>query len=89
MAQFKGTLHKTKGIDIMKYTVAEINNNVAKIEFSDGTFTFVELNSDMTEADLDDVVFAIAPPHLKTGSGTPSFLSVGQSRTAAAKPSEE
>ena len=73
----------------MKYTVEEINNHVAKISFSDGTWTFVELNADMTEADLDDLVFAIAPPHLKTGSGTPSFLSAGQSRTAAVKPVEE
>lgn len=73
----------------MQYTVAEINNNVAKIQFSDGTWTFVELNADMTEADLDDIVFNIFPPHLKSGSGTPSFLSAGQSRTAAVKPVEE
>ena len=43
----------------------------------------------MTEADLDDLVFSILPPHLRTGSGTPSFLSAGQTRTAAAKPVEE
>lgn len=73
----------------MQYTVSEINNNVAKIQFSDGTWTFLELNADITEADLDDMVFAIIPPHLKTGSGTPSFLSAGQTRTAAAKPIEE
>lgn len=73
----------------MQYTVVEINNNVAKIQFSDGTWTFLELTADMTEADLDDLVFAIAPPHLKTGSGTPSFLAAGQTRTAAARPVEE
>ena len=73
----------------MQYTIEEINNNVAKIQFADGTWTFLELNADLTEADLDDMVFAIAPPHLKTGTGTPSFLSAGQSRTAAAKPIEE
>lgn len=73
----------------MQYTVEEINNNVAKIVFSDGTWTFLELNADMTEADLDDLVFHILPPHLRTGSGTPSFLSAGQTRTAAAKPLEE
>jgi len=73
----------------MQYTVSEINNNVAKIQFSDGTWTFLELNADLTEADLDDMVFNIAPPHLKTGSGTPSFLAAGQTRTAAAKPIEE
>ena len=73
----------------MQYKVEEINNNVAKIVFSDNTWTFVELNSQMTEADLDELVFIIAPAHLKTGSGTPSFLSAGQTRTAAAKPVEE
>ena len=73
----------------MQYTVEEIDNNVAKIVFSDGTWTFLELNADMTEADLDDLVFHILPPHLRTGSGTPSFLSAGQTRTAAAKPLEE
>ncbi len=73
----------------MQYTIEEINNNVAKIQFSDGTWTFLELNADMTEADLDELVFAIAPPHLKTGSGTPSFLAAGQTRTAALKPVEE
>ena len=72
-----------------QYTVAEINNNIAKIQFSDGTWSFVELNADMTEVDLDDLVFAITPPHLKTGTGTPSFLSAGQTRTAAARPPAE
>lgn len=67
----------------MQYTVAEINNNVAKIQFSDGSWTFVELRSDMTEAELDEIVFHIMPPHLKTGEGTPSFLSAGVTRTAA------
>ena len=66
------------------YTIPEINNGVAKIEWSDGSFTFIELTSDMTEADLDDIVHLNIPPHLKTGS-TPSFLSEGASRTAAEK----
>lgn len=66
----------------IQYTVTEINNNVAKIQFSDNTWTFVELRGDMTESELDNLVFAIAPPHLKTGAGTPTFLSEGQTRTA-------
>ena len=67
----------------MQYTVTEINNNIAKIQYSDGTWTFVELTSTMTEAELDEIVFYIAPPHLKTGEGTPSFLTAGATRTAA------
>ena len=54
------------------------------MEYPDGTWTFVELASDMTEADLDDIVYRITPPHLRTGT-TPSFLSAGATRTAAEK----
>ena len=69
----------------MEYSIPEINNGVAKIQFSDGTWTFVELQADMTEAELDDVVYHSTPPHLKTGEA-PSFLSEGATRTAAKKP---
>ena len=71
----------------MQYTIPEINNGVAKVQFGDGTWTFVELASEMTEADLDDLIHHITPPHLKTGT-TPSFLSAGATRTAAPKPVE-
>ena len=62
-----------------------LHYGVAKVQFTDGSWTFVELTSDMTEADLDDIVHRITPPHLKTGA-TPSFLSAGATRTAAEKP---
>ena len=71
----------------MQYTIPEINNGVAMVQFTDGSWTFVELTSDMTEADLDDIVHRMTPPQLKTGTA-PSFLSAGASRTAAAKPEE-
>lgn len=64
------------------YTVAEINNSVAKIQFNDGTFAFIELSSDMTEADFDNLANNLVPLSLKTGEGTPSFLTEGASRTA-------
>ena len=66
----------------MEYTVVAIENDVAKIEFSDGTYTFLELRSDMTEQELDDFVYDSIPPHLNSGNGTPSFLSAGATRTA-------
>jgi len=66
------------------YSIPEINNGVAKIQWSDGSWTFIELTSDMTEADLDDLVHINIPPHLRTGTA-PSFLSEGASRTAAPK----
>lgn len=68
----------------MEYSIPEINNGIAKVVFSDGGWTFVELHADMDESDLDDLIFHIAPPHLKTGE-KPSFLEAGASRTAAAK----
>ena len=66
----------------MQYNIPEINDGVAKIQWSDGTWTFVELTSDMTEEELDDLVYRITPPHMKTGT-TPSFLSAGATRTAS------
>jgi len=72
----------------MEYSIPEINNGVAKVQFTDGTWTFVQLASDMTEADLDDLVYRITPPHLLSGT-TPSFLSAGTTRTAAKIPAEE
>ena len=52
----------------MQYTISEIENGVAKVLWSDGSWTFIEMNSDMTEADFDDEVFRSIPPQLKTGS---------------------
>ena len=72
----------------MQYKVEEINNNIAKIVYSDDTWAFIELNADMTESDLDELVYMIAPAQLKTGAGKPSFIKAGQTRTAA-KPAEE
>ena len=63
----------------MNYDIPEINNGVAKIQFSDGSWTFLELTADMTEADLDDIVYRITPPHLKAGT----------TRTAAERPEAE
>lgn len=72
------------------YTITSVNaNNVAKITFSDDSWTFVQLHSDTTEADLDDLVMRNLPPYLRTGNGTPSFVTVGATRTAADKPVEE
>ena len=73
----------------MEYTVSEINNGTAKITFTDGTWTFLELQSKWTEADLDDVVYRIYPAHLKTTGSVPSFFSAGQKRTAKAVVVEE
>ena len=67
----------------MDYTIPEINDGVAKIVFSDGSYTFLRLKDDMTEAELDDFAYRFASDNLKTGGSVPSFLSAGASRTAA------
>lgn len=72
----------------MQYTIPEINDGLAKVVFPDGTWTYIALTSDMTEADLDDMVHRMTPPHLLSGTA-PSFLSAGATRTAAEKPAEE
>jgi len=68
----------------MNYTVAEINNGVAKVVFSDDSWIYVELRADMTGEELDDIVNRLAPPQLKSGHA-PDFLSAGMERVAAAK----
>ena len=72
----------------MRYTVEEINNNVAKIVFGD-SMDIWELNADMTEADLDDLVFQYIAAASKDWQQHSIVLSTGQTRTATAKPAEE
>ena len=71
----------------MQYTIPEITDGRAKIQWSDGSWTYLQLSSDMTEADLDELVYQVIPPHLLTGE-KPSFLSAGATRTAALKEGE-
>jgi hypothetical protein len=74
----------------MEYTIAEITNEgVAKIQFNDGSYTFIELKPEMTEAEVDDAVWWVRPNHLKTGGSAPSFLTVGAPRIASEKPIED
>tara|TARA_R100001443_G_scaffold100135_1_gene107409 strand:- start:99 stop:413 length:315 start_codon:yes stop_codon:yes gene_type:complete len=62
------------------YTVEKIDNGIATLRYADSSWAEVVLSSDMTEEKLDDLALQYAP---KTGA-KPSFLSVGQNRTAAA-----
>ena len=72
----------------MNYTVAEIADGRAKIVWPDDSWTYVELSTDMTAEDFDDLVHRMIPPHLQSGNGAPSFLSTGD-RVAAEAPPEE
>lgn len=68
----------------MQYTVDKIDNGIATVTFSDGSWAEVVLTADMTEQDFDDLVFQFAP---KTGVA-PAFIQAGQSRTAQVAPEE-
>jgi len=63
-----------------QYKVEKIEDGIATLRYADNSWAEIVLSSDMTEGDLDDLALQYAP---KTGA-KPSFLSVGQNRTAAA-----
>ncbi len=67
------------------YNIEKIEDGVATLRYPDNSWAKVVLASDMAEADLDDLALQFAP---KTGA-KPSFISVGDNRTAAAKPEPE
>lgn len=69
----------------MNYTVEKIEDGVATFRYPDNSYAFVVLSSDMSAEDVDDLAHQYAP---KTGE-KPSFLNVGGTRTAAAKPEAE
>lgn len=67
------------------YTVEKIENGIATLRYADESWAEIVLTETMTAEDLDDLAMDFAP---KTGV-KPSFLSAGESRTAAKKAVEE
>lgn len=67
------------------YTVEKIDDGIATLRYADNSWAEIVLSSDMTAETLDDLALQFAP---KTGA-KPSFLSSGETRTAAAKTVEE
>ena len=68
----------------MQYTIESIDNNgKATVRYPDGSWAEIMLEDNMTEEDVDDLAYQFRP---KTG-GTPSFLTVNDSRTATERPS--
>lgn len=64
------------------YVIEKIENGIATIRYPDQSWAEVVLTADMTEADLDQQAWNFRP---KSGV-VPSFINVGQSRTASPKP---
>ena len=69
-------------MDMTNYNIEKVEDGIATVRYADNSWAEIVLTSDMTEADLDDLALQYAP---KTGA-KPSFLSVGDTRAAAAKP---
>jgi len=65
-----------------QYNVEKLENGIATVRYADGSWAELRLSADMTQEDVDDLAFQFAP---KEGVA-PSFISVGATSTASAKP---
>lgn len=72
----------TKEMAMTQYNVEKLENGIATVRYADGSWAELRLSADMTQEDVDDLAFQYAP---KEGVA-PSFLSVGATSTASAKP---
>ena len=71
-----------KEMAMTQYNVEKLENGIATVRYADGSWAELRLSADMTQEDVDDLAFQFAP---KAGVA-PSFLSVGTTSTASAKP---
>jgi len=65
-----------------QYNIEKLENGIATVRYADGSWAELRLSADMTQEDVDDLAFQFAP---KIGVA-PSFLNVGSTSTASAKP---
>ena len=69
----------------MDYTIEDIKDGIATVRYSDNSYAHLVLQDNMTQDDLDYLVYEFAP---KTGS-VPAFAAKGAKRTAKKKPPED
>lgn len=69
-------------VEMTQYIVEKLENGIATLRYSDGSWAEIVLSSDMSQEDLDDAAHQFAP---KIGVA-PSFVSRGLTSTASAKP---
>ena len=67
----------------MKYTIREINDGIATIDYADGAWATIPMTSSQTEAQFDDLANNFAT---KTGVKSSWAVVDGAERTAAAAP---
>ena len=71
-----------KEMAMTQYNVEKIENGIATVRYADGSWAELILSADMTQEDVDDLAFQFA----RKEGVAPSFLSVGATSTASAKP---
>lgn len=70
----------------ISYTITEVNGDLITVEFEDGSWARVRVSADMTQQNVDDLVYQFAP---KPSGSAPAFLAPGQQHQAAPVPEPE
>jgi len=65
----------------MKYTVTEVNDGIARVEYEDGSYALIGLVSGMTQDQFELEVNGFAPKNYVQSESELSFISVNQEVT--------
>ena len=64
----------------LHYTITEVLNGIARVEYGDGSWAQIALRADMTPEELDDIVYQFGPKP----AAAPAFIEAGLQRLAQA-----
>ena len=82
-SQIEGSILPTKEMELMtQYNIEKLENGFATVRYADDSWAELRLSANMTQEDLDDLAHQFAP---KIGVA-PTFVTVGLTSTASAKP---
>lgn len=70
----------------IEYTITEVNGDLITVVFPDESWAQVRVSADMTQENVDDLVYQFAPKSIGQG---PAFLQPGETRQAAPAPEPE
>lgn len=65
----------------MKYTVTEVNDGIARVEYEDGSYALIGLVAGMTQDQFESEVNGFAPKNYVQSESELSFISVNQEVT--------
>lgn len=69
----------------LEYTITEIENGTARVEYGDGSWAKIALRADMTPEQVDDLAYQFGPKP----TAAPDFLKAGERRSAQPIPQPE